>query len=253
MPANLHLSGGRLVDPLHGDDGRFDLRIADDGTITKLTPDRLREGGLSMCRVPLVPGLIDMHAHHFAGTEPDHYLRNSFHGLPPDGFTLRCGVTTSVDAGSAGWRSFPAFKSQTIDRSITRVLGFLNIVGEGMRGPPLEQDNADMSSEAAAAFAGGNREHVLGFKVAHYRKPDWVPIDNAIAAGDSAQLPVMIDFGRSGLSLEELTMHRLGRGYLYSRFRRRDRGAVDCRSGHRAAPPFVKAARARGIVWDVGH
>ncbi len=68
--------------------------------------------------------------------------------LYPDGFTLRAGVTTVVDAGCAGWRNFADFKDRVIDRSRTRVLAMLNIVGNGMRGGKWEQDLADMDAEA---------------------------------------------------------------------------------------------------------
>ncbi len=76
----------------------------------------------------VTPGLIDMHGHVFAGTEPDHYLSNGLVAVAPDGFTFRVGVTTIVDAGGAGWKSFPTFKKNIIDNSQTRVLSFLNIV-----------------------------------------------------------------------------------------------------------------------------
>ena len=66
----------------------------------------------------------------------------------PDGFTLRVGVTTVADAGGAGWRNFEDFKTRVIDRSKTRVLAFLNIVGNGMRGGKFEQDLADMEAQA---------------------------------------------------------------------------------------------------------
>src|SRR4051812_6840618 len=70
----------------------------------------------------VTPGLIDIHAHVFFGTEPDHYLSNGLVAVVPDGFTFRVGVTTVVDAGGAGWRSFPEFKKNIIDNSQTRVL-----------------------------------------------------------------------------------------------------------------------------------
>ena len=66
----------------------------------------------------------------------------------PDGFTLRNGVTTVVDAGCAGWRNFEEFKQRVIDRSRTRILAFLNIVGNGMRGGKFEQNLDDMEVEA---------------------------------------------------------------------------------------------------------
>jgi dihydroorotase len=72
----------------------------------------------------VTPGLIDIHSHNFWGTEPNHQYENGNLALPPDGFTFRSGVTTVVDAGSSGWRTFPTFKAQTIDESKTRVLAF---------------------------------------------------------------------------------------------------------------------------------
>ena len=49
-----------------------------------------------------------------------------------------------VDAGTSGWRNFPVFKKQVIDRSQTRILAFLNIAGSGMTGFPSEEDINDM-------------------------------------------------------------------------------------------------------------
>ena len=81
----------------------------------------------------VTPGLVDIHTHVYAGTGQ----RGAYSGdnsVYPDGFTLRAGVTTVADAGSSGWRNFPDFKDRVIDRSRTRVLAFLNIVGHGMGG-----------------------------------------------------------------------------------------------------------------------
>lgn len=58
----------------------------------------------------VTPGLIDMHVHVFQGTVLDHQYSNGPSSVTPDGFTFRSGVTTVVDAGCAGWRSFPDFK-----------------------------------------------------------------------------------------------------------------------------------------------
>ena len=204
----------------------------------------------------VTPGIIDMHTHNFAGTEPDKYLRNSYYANQPDGFTFRVGVTTVVDAGSAGWRTFEKFKDQTIDRARTRVLSFLNIVGEGMAGGVTEQDNSDMDARKTADMALKYKEHIVGFKVAHYNKPDWIPIDRAIEAGNLAgNIPVIIDFGGSGLSLEELTMKKFRPGDIYTHTYGgggKEREAItDPVSGN--LRPFVFEARKRGVIWDVGH
>src|SRR3984893_10076782 len=99
----------------------------------------------------VTPGLIDMHVHVYNGTGE----KGSYAGdlsVPPDGFTFRAGVTTVVDAGCSGWRNFEDFKDRIIDRSKTRVLAMLNIVGSGMRGGRYEQDTTDMDGVATATM-----------------------------------------------------------------------------------------------------
>jgi len=97
----------------------------------------------------VTPGLVDIHVHAYAGTG----MREAYsgdHSVYPDGFTFRSGVTTVVDAGSSGWRNFEDFKDRVMDRSKTRVLALLNIVGHGMGGGPIEQNLDDMDAKATA-------------------------------------------------------------------------------------------------------
>ena len=118
----------------------------------------------------MTPGLIDIHAHVYTGTGE----RGSYAGdnsVYPDGFTLRVGVTTVADAGGAGWRNFDDFKQRVIDRSKTRVLAFLNIVGNGMRGGKFEQDLADMEAQPTADMARRHPGLIVGIKTAHYSGP----------------------------------------------------------------------------------
>src|SRR4029079_19163433 len=76
----------------------------------------------------LTPGLIDLHAHVFAGAHGN-MLAGGHTSIFPDDFALRTGVTTVVDAGSSGRHNFEEFKKTVIDRARTRVLVFLNIGG----------------------------------------------------------------------------------------------------------------------------
>ena len=78
----------------------------------------------------VTPGLIDLHAHVFAGSDGVG-LAGGHASIFPDDFALRVGVTTVVDAGSSGRRNFAQFKKTVIDRARTRVLVFLNIGGCG--------------------------------------------------------------------------------------------------------------------------
>ena len=90
----------------------------------------------------VTPGLIDIHTHF--DSEGDALSLN------PDQHSLRNGVTTAVDAGSSGWKTFEEFKTKVIDESTTRVLAWVNIVGAGMSGGKIENDPAQMDAEAAA-------------------------------------------------------------------------------------------------------
>ncbi len=204
----------------------------------------------------VTPGLIDIHGHVFAGTEPRHAYSNGFHALAPDGFTFRVGVTTIVDCGGSGWKSFPTFKENVIDRSQTRVLAFLNIVGEGMRGGAYEQDTGDMSAKLSAMVARQYPQDIVGFKVAHYNGHEWTPVDRAVEAGNRANLPVIIDFGGSEppLSIEDLYMKHLRPGDIYTHtFGQLDsrEAIVDLKT--KKVKPFVYEAQKKGIIFDVGY
>lgn len=257
---SLLIKGGQVIDPKNNRNEVLDVGIAD-GVIKKMAknidPKEARQV-VNAQGMYVTPGLIDIHGHVFYGTEADHYLSNGLSALPPDGFTFRVGVTTIVDAGGAGWESFPQFKRNVIIPSKTRVLSFLNIVGAGMRGGRYEQDTADMNPQMAAAVAMNNRNHIVGFKVAHFSGPDWKPVDRAVAAGKLANVPVMVDFGGSTppLPLEELFMQHLRPGDIYTHAYTLLDGNVRetiVDEATKTLKPFALAARKRGIVFDVGY
>ena len=253
------IKGGHMIDPKNNINEVMDVAINMEGKVAEVSKNidpKLAGRIVNAKGLYVTPGLIDMHTHNFAGNEPDRYLRNSYYANQPDGFTFRVGVTTVVDAGSAGWRTFEKFKDQTIDGARTRVLSFLNIVGEGMPGGAFEQDNSDMDARKSADMALKYKDLIVGFKVAHYNKPDWVPIDRAIEAGKlSGNLPIIVDFGGGGLSLEELTMRRFRPGDIYTHAYGGGgsgrEGIIDPATGK--VRPFVFEAQRRGVIWDVGH
>lgn len=252
------IKGGHVIDPKNNIDELMDIAI-NDGVISRVAKKiDAREGTQVVDAKGMIvtPGLIDIHGHNFFGTEPNRAYSNGFSALPPDGFTFRVGVTTIVDVGGAGWRSFPTFKENIIDRSKTRVLSFLNIVGEGMRGGPYEQNTGDMDPKLTASVIKGNREHIVGIKVAHYNGPEWTPVDKAVEAGELANVPVMIDFGGNNppLSIEELFMDHLRPGDIFTH----TFGELDSREAivdlkTEKVKPFVWKAREKGIIFDVGY
>lgn len=249
---------GHVIDPRNNINSMMDVAIRD-GKVVKVEKNidvRQARQVVNARGLYVVPGLIDIHGHVFYGTEPDHAYSNGTSAIAPDGFTFRVGVTTIVDAGGAGWRTFPTFKQNVIDKAQTRVLAFLNIVGEGMRGGVYEQNLNDMDPKMAAAVARRYRDHIIGFKVAHYNGPEWIPVDNAVKAGEDAGLPVMIDFGGNTppLSIRELFLSHLRPGDIYTHaFAELASREPIVDVNRLEVKPFVWEAQKRGIVFDVGY
>jgi dihydroorotase len=254
---SLLIKGGHVVDPNNGRDGVMDVAVAD-GKVAEVaaTIDAARAERVIDARgLYVVPGLIDLHAHVFYGTEPDAYLSNGLSAVPPDSHSFRSGQTTMVDVGGAGWRNFPQFKAQVIDTQKTRVLSFINIVGAGMRGGPPEQNLADMDAKLTAMRIRQHPGVIVGIKVAHYMGPEWDPVTRAVEAGTETGVPVMIDFGGNEppLSLDELLNKRLRPGDLLTHTYAHVRGRQPIVDAQGRLEPFVLAARKRGVLFDVGH
>jgi len=252
----LLIKGGHVIDPKNKVNEAMDVAILKD-KIVMVAPDidtRKAAQVIDAKGLYVTPGLIDMHSHNFFGTEPNHYLGNGLEALPPDGFTFRCGVTTVVDAGGAGWKTFDAFKTQTIDHSKTRVLSFLNIVGEGMRGGVYEQNLNDMDSRMTALVVKQHKE-IVGIKVAHYAGSEWDPVDRAVAAGKIANVPVMIDFGGTTppLSIHELFTKHLRPGDIFTHAFAQLTTRESIVDANGKLLPFVVEAQKNGIIFDVGH
>lgn len=253
------IKGGHVIDPKNNIDKVMDIAIKDGKIALVATVIGANEAKQLVAAKGLyvTPGIIDIHTHVFYGNHPDQYLMDATSAVVPDGFTFRNGVTTIADAGSAGWRNFPLFKQQVIERSKTRVFSFLNIVGAGMRGGSYEQDVNDMDLQKAAEMAMANKGKIVGFKVAHFEAAEWTPVDNAVAAGKLTGLPVMIDFGgedsHTPLSIEDLFFKHLRPGdiftHTFTELKRRD-PIVDLQK--RQLKPFVPLAQKKGIVFDVG-
>lgn len=251
------IQNGHLIDPKNGIDKVMDIAIKD-GKIAAVSSNinsKQSKKTIDAKGMIVSPGLIDIHGHHFHGTEPSSYLSNSFTALPPDGFTFESGITTVVDVGGAGWRNFNQLKEQTIKNSKTRVFSFLNIVGHGMKGGAFEQDLSDMDEKLTAIVAQQNKEYVVGIKVAHFSGFDWTPVEKAVAAASRANIPVMVDFGGSQpeLPLNVLLLEKLRPGDIFTHAYAHVNGRTPVINESGKLQSYVLDAQKRGIIFDVGH
>jgi dihydroorotase len=252
------IKGGHVIDARNNINEVMDVAVSD-GKIARVAKSIDGSKATQVINAKglyVTPGLIDAHVHVFYGTDAERAYSNGPLALIPDAFTFRTGVTTVVDAGSSGWRNFSQFKKQVIDLSQTRVLAFINIVGEGMRGGVYEQDTKDMDGKLTGITAKRYHDHVVGIKVAHFVGSEWTPVDEAVKAGTIANTPVMIDFGGSSppLSIEELFTRHLRPGDIFTHCfgQLRDREPiVDIDT--KKVKPFVLEAQKKGIAFDLGY
>jgi dihydroorotase len=246
----LDLVGGRVFDPGRGLDTTATVSVTGGliegvGTAADAGPGRLR---VDVTGRLVTPGLVDLHTHLYPGV--------SHYGIEPDAHCLGRGVTTAVDAGSAGAQTFPGLRRYVIERSRTSILAFLNIAVEGMISRLVGEleDIRWASPEQAVARAREHPDLIVGIKVrlGHQMVGDdpGPALRLAREAADVLGLPLMvhvIDL-RPGLAW---LLPRLKRGDIVTHcFHGNEGGILD--AGARVLPEAV-SARERGVLFDVGH
>jgi len=244
------IKGGTVVDPSQGIHTVRDVAISDgkiaavDASIDESTSSEVIEAG----GLIVTPGLIDMHVHAYPGV--------CCYGLEPDVTNIARGVTTAMDCGSAGARTFPAFRQYFIERAETRLYALLNISTMGIIsskiGELVDMRWADVEETAEAGRA--NRDVVLGVKVR--LSGDVVAMDDkldalkrGVEAAESFGGIVMIHVGDKETPLETLTAHLRPGDVVTHAFRQW--GGVA--GADREVVAELREARGRGIIFDVGH
>ena len=242
MPAyDLLIKGGHVIDAANDIDAQMDLAIA--GRVVAAVEPEIPECHarrvVDASGMYVIPGLIDIHAH-----------TTGFSGaMFPEEMCFPYGVTTMVDCGGSGWRTFDQFNNDVIKKSKVRVFALLNIVGQGMEGD-VEQDINDMDAEATAAKIRQRSDIIVGVKVAHYQGRGWESIDRGVEAARLSDSFCLVDQNAKPTRPFDEMLKRLRPGD----------GVTHCFGygkpmiGHdgKVKPHYIEA-RARGVKFDVGH
>jgi dihydroorotase len=250
---DLLVKGATLIDPTQGIHGPRDVAFAR-GLVIAVARDiptsRASEVvDASGCLV--IPGMIDLHVHVFEGI--------SHYGIPPDPTCLAHGVTTVVDAGSAGADTFPGFRKYVIEVSATRILAQLNISSQGMLSPVIgELEELKWASVSRALQTiEAHRDLILGIKVRLTRNSivsesaGLEPLYRAREAGDAASLPIMVHPQDAWCSSLDDVLAVMKEGDILTHcFHGRTHGILDDEGKVRRS---VRRARERGVLFDVGH
>lgn len=249
---DLLLKSGHVIDPRNNINELRDVAIGKGviAAVEKNIDPQLAAKVVDVKGLYVTPGLVDIHVHVYAGTGMKAYTGDW--SLYPDTNSFRVCTTAMADAGTSGWHNFEDFKQRVIDRAETRVFTFVNIVGQGMGGGPVEQDTNDMNAQRAAEIAAKYPETVVGFKTAHYAKPDWTAVDRALEAGRLANLPVMVDFGefRPERPHQDLILKKLRPGDIYTHTYLNRVPMLDEQGKVR---DYLFEGKKRGVIFDVGH
>jgi dihydroorotase len=252
MSYDLVLKNGHVIDPASGLDGIADVGFSGG----KVAAVGANLGGARETRdvagLIVAPGLIDLHTHvYWGGTSL---------GVDADDFCRRNGVTTSVDAGSAGPGNFPGFRKHVIETAQVRILAYLHVSYAGIFGFSRRvmvgesQDMRLMAPEDCVEAVEANRDVIVGVKVRIGRNAGGTsgiaPLEVALQAADEAGVPVMchIDFPPPNYA-DTVAMLRPG-DVLTHAFRPFPNAPLTAQG---KILPQVIAARERAVIFDIGH
>jgi dihydroorotase len=247
---DLLIKGGTVVDPGANLRAALDVGIKD-GKLVRLSPNIAPGTARKVISVPgklVTPGLIDLHVHVFDGVTEA--------GVNADRYCIAHGVTTAVDAGSAGFPSIAGLRKYVIDTSATRLYALLDIgalgtvvsVKDAMKN--LEWVDPQLTAKAAIA----NKPAVIGIKVRLSKDiagtEDMEGLKRAREAAEASQLPMMLHIGDTNSPLPAILRLVRSGDIITHCYTPRPNGIVD-QNGK--ILPEVLEARQRGVLFDVAH
>lgn len=243
-----------MIDPAQKISDERDVAIAD-GKIARLAkdiPEAQARRVLDARGKIVTPGLVDIHVHVYDGVAPL--------GIPADPNCVAKGVTSVVDAGSAGAHTFPGFRKYVVSMADTRVYALLNIslVGQSTLSPDNQWgellDLRYVNPKLAVRTIEKNRDVILGIKIRLTRnlagEHDLEALRLAREAADAVHLPIMVHIGGTYSPLKDI-LSLLKQGDVVTHcFRSGEGGILD--TNDRILPEVRKAVES-GVHLDVGH
>ncbi|MEU7820144.1 amidohydrolase/deacetylase family metallohydrolase [Catellatospora sp. NPDC049133] len=244
MPYDLLFVGGRVIDPDGGRDGTADVAVAA-GRIAAVGADLPRAAAREVVDVTgrlVTPGLVDLHTHVFPGA--------TYWGIDPGPAAWCSGVTTWVDAGSAGAYGLDALRT-AIRGYRVRVPVLLNISAVGLTGLTGEsRDLTACDTDLAITTITANRDLVYGVKAridANTVGANGLePLRRAITVARACDLPVMVHVGIAPPTVAEL-LPLLGAGDIVTHC------ASGIALGRGGLDPALRRAYDAGVLFDIGH
>jgi len=254
MTYDLILRRGHVIDPSQKLDAVTDLAFSG-GKVAQIGPGLKADAETDVHDLSgfiVTPGLIDLHTHvYWGGTSL---------GIDAEDFCRRSGVTTTVDAGSAGPGNFAGFRKHLIERSQVRILAYLHISFAGIYAfsPRVMVGESEeirlMAPIDAMEVANANRDLIVGIKVRVGARASGrsgtLPLDIALQVADEVGMPVMAHIDDPPPTYEEVLARLRPGDTLTHAFRPYPNAPVTAQGTIKQA---VNEARSRGVLFDIGH
>jgi len=249
---DLILNGGRVIDPAQNIDGIRDIAFRDG--LVAAVGEKLgaAKETRNVAGKIVAPGLIDLHTHvYWGGTSI---------GVDPDAYAKRAGCTTLIDAGTAGPANLPGFRKHVIEASQVRILPFMNVSYPGIFafGPHVmvgeNEDLRLLSPRACREIGEAHKDLIVGIKVRVGRGASGssgvAPLAMGLEIADWLGVPVMAHLDHPPPDRSDV-MSRLRKGDIITHcFRPFPNAPI---TGDGRVQDDVRAARERGVIFDIGH
>jgi len=248
---DLVLKGGRLIDPSQAIDKVTDIAFAG-GKVSAIGDNLSGKDTRDVTGKIVTPGLIDLHTHvYWGGTSL---------GVEAELVARTGGVTTFIDAGSAGPGNFHGFRRHVIEPSPVRILPYLNVSFPGIFAfskTVMVGESADMrliDPREAARVAREHKDLILGIKVRVGKSASGnsgaQPLFMALEVAEETGLPVMAHLDNPPPARHEVVSRLRPGDVLTHCFRPFPNAPV--RADGRVREEIL-AARQRGVIFDIGH
>ena len=211
-----------------------------------IAPEKARET-IDAKGLYVTPGIVDLHTHIYYGG-------GSVPGIEADPVAARSGVTTWVDAGSFAYDNAAGFQKYIVDRARVRVYGFVYLypANRDPTGDPIKHARASMRPTADAIKA--NPDSLLGVKVqigvnmnGKY-SPEFLKIARELC--DEHKLKLMIHISDAPPEVPAIMAQMRSGDIITHSYTGHGTSITDAKG---KLKPGVAEARARGVIFDLGH